>query len=274
MKLAVVGQGFVGKAYADWLEREGHDVIRYGLEPAWKGNAGRVAECDLVIVAVPTPTTLIGQDTRAIAGALRLAKTGAKVVIKSTVLPGTTDALQAANEHLTILHAPEFLEARNAAHDAAHPKRVVIGVPESRRDRFNEVARVIEVLPQSDHLMVVSARTAEFIKYAANAMLLSKVVVANVLFDASARLGADWSEVEDALGADPRIGPSHLSPFRDGGRGAGGPCFIKDFAALNMAVEDDLLMALEDRNIRLLRDSMKDTDLLDAVYGTEVEVAA
>ena len=108
MKIAVIGQGYVGAAYADWLESNGHDVIRHDIKPPHQ-NGHLISEAEMVIVAVPTPTTLQGQDITAVREAVGRAKAGATVVIKSTVLPGTTDALQAERPEIRLLHSPEEL---------------------------------------------------------------------------------------------------------------------------------------------------------------------
>ena len=96
-----------------------------------------------------------------------------------------------------------------------------------------------------------------------------------MLFDLFREGGADFETIREAMGADPRIGYSHLNPVHQGGRGAGGHCFIKDFAAFEelygkkMADQlgKDVLRALSLKNIDLLVKSNKDLDLLKGVYG-------
>ena len=113
-------------------------------------------------------------------------------------------------------------------------------------------------------------------------MLAMKVVQVNLVYDLAARLGADYAVLRDAIGADPRIGRSHLDPVHKSGhknakpgRGAGGDCFIKDFEAFRRlyakAVGDmqgnALLDATVEKNISLLLNSGKDAELLQSVYG-------
>lgn len=274
MKLAVIGQGYVGKSYADWLDSRGHSVIRYSLDPLYRGNRERVADAELVLIAVPTPTTPAGQDISAVREAVGLTKPGATIVIKSTVLPGTTDALQRQLPDRAILHAPEFLRAAHAAEDVARPSRTVIGLPADAPAGADRAVRlVIDTLPKALALFKTSARTAEFIKYAANAMLVAKVVIANALHDIAPE-GADWATIARALASDPRIGPSHLLPTANGKRGAGGHCFIKDLAALTGDRPGSFLDLLEAENRRLLEMTGKDIDILAAVYGERNEKAA
>jgi UDPglucose 6-dehydrogenase len=128
---------------------------------------------------------------------------------------------------------------------------------------------------------------AELVKCAGNVFLYQKVVFANMLADLSEKLGLDYSTVREAFGADPRIGHSHLMvqhesrPGEKPARGAGGHCFIKDFAAFralyikNMpedAAAASALKSIEQKNVDLLKASGKDADLLVGVYGPSLTV--
>lgn len=266
MKIAVIGQGFVGGAYSDFWESRGHKVIRYGLEPQFADNRDRVREAELVVVAVPTPTTPAGQDVGAVQAAVRLAAPGSVVIVKSTVLPGTTDRLQREWGPRRLLHVPEFLRARHALDDIRSAHRTVIGVPDESPDGIDEAVKDAQALFPAKALFKTSARTAEFIKYAANIMLIAKLVTANALFDA-VPAGSEWATVARALEVDPRIGPWGLQPAANGKRGAGGGCFVKDLAAFMDWTDSGFLSQLEGENRRLLGKTGKDLDLLAAIYG-------
>ena len=122
----------------------------------------------------------------------------------------------------------------------------------------------------------MGSKEAEIVKYAGNCWFYFKVIYMNLLYDLAGKLGVNWATVRDAMAADPRIGRSHLDPVHQGGRGAGGHCFIKDFAAFSFIygqlVADPLgrkvLESLRDKNIALLSETGKDADLLAGVYGT------
>src|SRR5688572_31146562 len=115
MKIGVIGQGYVGKAYADYLEATGdHTVIRYGLEPEFNDNIFAVGSNEIVLIAVPTPSPNRHQSLNDVRIALALVEEGRIAVIKSTMLPGSTVQLQKEYSHLTILHCPEFLSADTA----------------------------------------------------------------------------------------------------------------------------------------------------------------
>jgi UDPglucose 6-dehydrogenase len=283
-KIGFIGQGWIGKTYADDFEARGYETVRYGLEPEYAGNKEAVAVCDIVIIAVPTPTTPEGFDASIVEGVLELVGSGKIAVIKSTLLPGTTLALQAKYPDRIILHAPEFLRESNRVHDASHPDRNLIGIPEDS-ERFQEAAkRVLAVLPAAPYTQVMPATAAELVKYAGNVFLAYKVVFANMLYDLASALNLSYEQVQEAIAADPRIGPSHLSPVDASGhtdtpgRGAGGHCFIKDLEALRLLYASEVgdtegngvFDAVVAKNNQLLKDSGKDLDLLRGVYGSTV----
>jgi UDPglucose 6-dehydrogenase len=281
--IGFIGQGWIGKNYADDFEARGYTIVRYGLEPEYAGNKEAISECNVVFIAVPTPTTPEGFDSSALRSVLPLVGKGNIAVLKSTMLPGTTEELQNLFPDILVLNSPEFLREANAAYDAAHPGRNIIGIP-IEDPLYQEAAlKVLSVLPEAPFSKVMSARAAELTKYSGNVFLAMKVVYANMLYDFADALGVEYKSVRDALGADPRIGYSHLQPIDasghsdKSGRGAGGHCFIKDleaFRILHDSVRNDLegsalLAALIKKNNRLLLDSGKDIDLLEATYGPQ-----
>lgn len=280
--IGFIGQGFIGKNYADDFEKRGFSVVRYALEEPYVQNKEKIRECEIVFVAVPTPTTPEGADTSIVEKVLSLVGPGRIAVIKSTVPPGTTQKLQEKFSDSVVLHSPEFLVESTAVYDAAHPTRNIIGI--TKEEHRDEARKVLAVLPQAPVTLVVSSTESELIKYAANGFLFTKVVYANLLYDVCTALGADWEHVRDGIAADPRIGPSHLKPIdvsrhpgATPGRGAGGHCFIKDFAVLRelyarLLPQDEfgkgVLSMLEEKNKELLAKSGKDLDLLEGVYGS------
>jgi UDPglucose 6-dehydrogenase len=212
---------------------------------------------------------------------------GKIVVIKSTMQPGATESIQQTYPDVIVMHSPEFLREANAAYDAGHPARNIIGIPEQSEKYRDAAEQVLSVLPESQYSRVCSAREAEYIKYAGNGFLYMKVVFANLIYDLATSEGCDWSTVMEALAADSRIGPSHLKVMHESrpgvapGRGAGGHCFIKDMAALRELYERVLpndvlgaqyLRALESKNSQLLKDSGKDIYLLNLVYGEDIHI--
>lgn len=275
MKIGCIGQGWIGKNYANDFEARGYEVVRYSLEEPYVANKEEIANCDIVFIAVPTPTTQRGFDDSYVSAVLPLVGKGKTAVIKSTIIPGTTEKLQGLFPDVFVMHSPEFLVEATAAYDASHPNRNIVGIPKMNEVYRRKAEEVLRVLPRAPYAKVMAARDAEFVKYAGNCFLLTKVMFMNLLYDAVASTGSDWSSVREALVHDPRIGSSHTEPVHKTGRGAGGHCFIKDFEAFRELYRknvsdvrgESLLAALKEKNIDLLVNSDKDATLLEEVYG-------
>lgn len=282
--IGFIGQGFIGKNYANDFENRGYAVVRYARSAEYRVNKEKIKECDIVFVAVPTPSTPNGFDYSIVESVLPLVGKGKIAVIKSTILPGTTEALQKKFPHIFVLHSPEFLAERTAAHDAAYPNRNIIGIPKNTPTYRRKAKQVMAVLPRAQFERIMPVRDAELVKYGGNCFLYFKVIFANLLYNLADVNRIDWDNVCDSVAADPRIGKSHMEPIHASGhaqdkpgRGAGGHCFIKDFAAFgelySATVRDPLgkrvLEALRDKNNALLRESGKDLDLLESVYGRQ-----
>lgn len=273
-----IGQGFVGKAYADEFERRGFNTVRYSLEEPYRQNKDKIKECDIVFIAVPTPTTEKGFDDSIIRGAIKLVGNGKTAVIKSTILPGTTASIQKENPDIFVFHSPEFLTEVSAFWDAANPTRNILGIPESTKKYTDRAKKVLAVLPKAPFELVTGAEEAELIKYGGNCWFYFKVIFINMLYDMAKAKAIDWNIVRDAMAADPRIGRSHLDPVHKSGRGAGGHCFIKDFAAFDEMYRSTVgdvqgitvLESIRDKNIDLLLETGKDADLLKGVYGASL----
>src|SRR3989344_2872584 len=119
--IGFVGQGWIGRAYADNFEERGYSVVRYSLEKEYVGNKNKIKDCDIVFIAVWTPTTPNGFDDSVIRSVLKLVGKGKIAVIKSTILPGTTEKIQEDFPEIVLLYGPEFLSVASHVHDAAHP---------------------------------------------------------------------------------------------------------------------------------------------------------
>jgi UDPglucose 6-dehydrogenase len=201
--------------------------------------AGPVGEADAVFIAVGTPSrrgdghadlSYVHAAAREIAGAL---KGFTVVVTKSTVPVGTGDEVERIiretnpNADVAVASNPEFLREGAAIRDFKHPDRIVVGTDDERaRKAMGEVYRPL-YLNQAP-IMYTERRTAELIKYAANAFLATKITFINEIADLSEKVGADVQEVARGIGLDNRIG----SKFLNAGPGFGGSCFPKDTRAL------------------------------------------
>jgi UDPglucose 6-dehydrogenase len=182
------------------------------------------------------------------------------VVTKSTVPVGTADKVRAAvRESLGKRHArvefdmvsnPEFLKEGAAIADFMKPDRVIIGTDS---DRATELLRSLyePFTHNRDRMIVMDVRSAELTKYAANAMLATKISFMNELANLAERFGADIESVRIGLGSDPRIGYAFIYP----GVGYGGSCFPKDVQALQRSAQEvgydaSILAAVESVNDR------------------------
>lgn len=276
MKIGCIGQGFVGKNIADNLEERGMEVVRYSVEPEYLQNAEKISECEVVFIAVPTPTTPEGFSYTIVEEVLSLVGDGAVAIIKSTVLPGTTKKLQEKYPGITVLFSPEFLCEKTAAYDVANPIINVVGYPLNTEQQKAAAERVLSLFPESKYNHVVLAQEAELFKYAHNLQGYFRVILSNLLFEVSEKTGADWEAVREMMDEDVMMSPYYNNPIHKSGRGAGGNCFIKDMAAFrslyeNLIAEDkiglEVLRSLEKKNVALLRGTGKSADIVKGVYG-------
>lgn len=228
-------------------------------------SSSAVAHSDLQFIAVGTPPDEDGsadlQYVLAVAREIGRTMSCYKVIInKSTVPVGTADKVAATVKEVLeargqatdfdVVSNPEFLKEGAAVGDFLKPDRIVVGTHSARakvlmRDLYEPFNRN----HQRTHFMDV--RSAELTKYAANAMLATKISFMNELANIAERLGADIEEVRKGIGADPRIGYHFIYP----GCGYGGSCFPKDVQALErtamqVGYEAELLKAVEAVNSR------------------------
>ena len=231
------------------LNEGGIPIFEPGLEPIVQRNreAGRlrfstdvvasVAHGELQLIAVGTPPGEDGSaDMQYVLAAARAIgkhmKAWKVVATKSTVPVGTADRIRDALKEeskvpFAVVSNPEFLKEGAAVEDFMRPHRVIIGADDPRA-----VALLRQVYApfQRNHerLMVMSVRSAELTKYAANAMLATRISFMNEIANLAEVMGADVEEVRRGIGSDPRIGYQFLYA----GAGYGGSCFPKDVKAL------------------------------------------
>jgi UDPglucose 6-dehydrogenase len=185
------------------------------------------------------------------------------VIVKSTVPVGTADVVRQAigtvletrgvGGRFDVVSNPEFLKEGSAVEDFMKPDRIIVGTDNPRTE---EIVRALygPFNRNHDRLLVMDIRSAELTKYAANAMLATKISLMNEMANLAERLGADIEQVRLGMGTDPRIGYHFIYP----GCGYGGSCFPKDVRALEQAAaevgyEAQLLRAVEAVNERQKR---------------------
>lgn len=275
LQIGFIGQGWIGRNYAEEFEERGYRVVRYGLEEPYILNKDSLKECDVVFIAVPTPTTPDGFDDSIVREAVGLVGVGKIAVIKSTIVPGTTVSIQEQYPDRTVFYSPEFLSEATAREDVSNPFASIVGM--TKPEKQQEAAeKVLSILPLAPFTKIMTSTEAELFKYAHNTSGYVQIVFFNLLYDLAQKLGQSWENIEAAIKADPFISNRYSNPIHKSGRGAGGNCFIKDFAALKALFADvlgedtkgnDVFTAIEQKNIELLRMSGKDAKLLEGVYG-------
>jgi len=275
MKIGFIGQGYIGKGYADDFEHRGYEVVRYSMEPEYIENREKISECDVVLIAVPTPTTPQGFDDHIVREVLTLVGKGKVALIKSTLVPGTTKKLQELFPEIHILHSPEFLSRATAKEDAENPRRNIVGVAIDTPLYREKAQLVLDMLPKAPYELITVSDESELIKYINNTFFYTKTVFMNLLYDVAVAHGLSWDRIKDAMRHEPWIGEQHIDPIHRSGRGAGGPCLVKDFSAFithfNEVTSDSsgkaILEALEKKNLELLAETNKDQDLVHEIYG-------
>lgn len=256
-----MGTGMVGGAMQRYLTKKGFEIIAYD-PPKGLDDVVALGTADIIFICVPTPYDEArgGFDLSYVDAALALIPAGKIVVIKSTVLPGTTEKLQAQFPELKMLFSPEFLTEETADQDMSFPDRQIVGYTEKS---FTVVADVLQILPLAPFERYMPATEAEMVKYFGNTWFSVKVVFANQMYDMCQKLGVDYDTVRDGAAADKRIGRSHLEIFHKGSRGYGGKCLPKDTRALiqlgdRVGASMELLKAVEVINKALVAGTNKE----------------
>ncbi len=250
MRITIAGYGVVGR-YLESVFAPAHEVVLYD-PPQGLGRDEDLADCDFVIVAVPTPERPDGAaDTSMVEAVVAKAAPRTAIVIESTVPVGTTDRL-VRETGKPIVFVPEY-----AGETEGHPYREM-----SARTFFiyggeeapSKAARNLYAgtFPAAKHFMV-PASTAEMVKYMENAFLATKVAFCNEFFDLCAATGVDYDEARAMWLQDWRIGPSHTVVTPE--RGYDGRCLPKDVAAViatgrQLGVPMEILESVQRANAR------------------------
>ncbi|MEZ4433589.1 MAG: UDP-glucose/GDP-mannose dehydrogenase family protein [bacterium] len=312
MKICVVGTGYVGLVAGVCLAALGHEVTCADIDPekitalragripihepglaellaehrarfrATLDVRGAIAGAEVVFIAVGTPPRADGAAdlgaVLAVAATIGEAATRPlTVVTKSTVPVGTADRVAATlrrhgSHHHAVVSNPEFLREGRAVHDFLHPDRIVVGVDDARA--ADVMRAVYAPLLDGTTLHVMDVRSSEMTKYAANAMLATRISFINEIAALCDAVGADVEHVRAGMGSDARIGPHFLAP----GCGYGGSCFPKDVRALVTTARENgvrlgILDAVEETNHRQKqRFAASVVDALGAPRGKAVAV--
>ncbi len=248
-KIGIIGRGFVGSAAEFGFSAQTScdaEVRVYDKDPLKSTHTldETVNESDFIFLSVPTPSNLDGSMNidilESVLNDIQIVnkRKGNIVLIRSTILPGTTSKLAKKFTKLNIVFNPEFLTERSAKFDFINQARFIIG----GRKRFT--ARVAELFRWrfGDSIPCIETNwdTAEMIKYMNNCYFATKVSFMNEMYLVAQKHGhIDWDMAVEGFVRDGRIGHSHLSvPGPDGKLGFGGSCFPKDMQAMISFGED------------------------------------
>ena len=254
-KLGVIGHGYVGESQS-FAFSPSFDVRVYDKDSLKSTHSlNEVLDSDFVFVCVPTPMKKDGsQDLSFVENFFKTAKEGPIYIIKSTVIPGTTNLLNEKFKNLKIIFSPEFLTERTAKLDILTQTRIILG---GDKNLTSKVRNIYDIRFKNKTIIETDSLTAEYIKYMNNTFFASKVSIMNEFYRLAKQLGVDWETALYGFVSDQRIGDSHLNvPGPDGKLGFGGTCFPKDINAfISFAKKNNINM-----------------NVLEAAWKTNLEV--
>ena len=297
MKIGIIGLGFVGLSFACVLGSKKFQVLGYdsdirksrqlqnGISPFYEPHldetlasalkhgltivtdiAKVVNQCKFIFITVGTPQaddgsidlSMIKSVTSQIAGLLKRTKNNPTIIVKSTVIPGTSLQVilpilerisnKRAGKGFGLISNPEFLRESMAIYDTLNPHLIVLGG--NKNKHLKSLEKFYRVLHKDTPLIITNNQTAELIKYANNSFLATKISFINQIANLCQNIpGANVEDVSKAIGLDPRIG----TLFLNAGPGYGGSCLPKDIKAIinfsnKLGVKPILLDAVETIN--------------------------
>lgn len=237
--IGIIGFGIVGQALAFGFSQP-EVASKYHIKYFDKYKESSpleevVAASEFIFICLPTPMKDdesgidLSMIEETIAQIVPLIRTTDKIiVIKSTVVPGTTVSLEKKYPKTLFCFNPEFLTEANYLADFVNADRTIIGANSDLTSR-RVIALFRQRFPQQK-IFQTDSTTAEMVKYMANAFLSTKVIFGNEMFSICQALGIKYEEVKAMVAADRRIGPSHMDVTT--AKGFGGKCFPKDLVAL------------------------------------------
>ena len=268
-KIGIIGNGFVGSAVQHGFSPNvgvDAEVRVYDKDPIKSIHTleETVHESDFIFLSVPTPSNEDGSINIDIVDSTlndicELSDdynwvNDHVVLLRSTVIPGTTAKLQKKYKNLNIVFNPEFLTERSAKFDFINQSRFILGgssdyyvdkVGELFKWRFGESISILET----------NYETAEMIKYMNNCFFSTKISFMNEMYQISKKSNVNWEQAVSGFVTDGRIGHSHLNvPGHDGKFGFGGSCFPKDIQAIinfaeGLGVVPDVLKGVWNKNL-------------------------
>lgn len=240
MKIGVIGNGFVGKS-TNVLKNKNVSIYFYDINPSLCQPIGLtlndMKQCDIIFISVPTPMnkdkSICLDIVNSVISDLRHINYDGFIVIRSTVIPGTSD-------NLNVYFMPEFLTEKNFINDFKSNPLWIFGLLNSKTDeKFKETITKLFTYAyeseciESNKIKWMLNKEAEMVKYFRNTFLSVKVSFCNEMYQYCKLKGIDYETVRQVAASDKRIGLSHTQvPGHDNKLGFGGICFPKDTNAL------------------------------------------
>ena len=249
----IVGYGTVGQAHHRAAEWHGHECVGI-IDPPKGMTLGGYGDADFAFFCLPTPTEAgVVQVDHIVAGAIRYAQDQSATIIavRSTVPPGTCRSIQESTQR-PVLSNPEFLRAFDPERGAVNPAAVMIGGgPKGKHHLARQRLATFygNYVDSHDQIILTDWESAEFAKYASNALLAANVCLADELAQVAKSVGADWNAAYRVC----QLGELEPKTVRvdEDDRGFGGHCLPKDLEALNGFGETELLKHIQEYNERL-----------------------
>ncbi len=255
LKIGIIGVGMVGGAVYRYFKSAGFKVSVFDKFKKL-GSPEEVNEAEVVFICVPTPFKKNkGFKRAAVEESLKILKNNKIAVIKSTILPGSTEELQEKYPDLKLLFNPEFLSEKTADFDMKNPDVQIVGYTEKSKPLAK---KILKILPRALFEKIVRAKEAEMVKYFHNVHGAIKVIFANQMYDLCQAMGIDYEVVKKCAAASKHIlTDMYLNIWHHNYRGYGGSCFPKDIRALislgnKKGVKLELLKTAEKINNRLM----------------------
>ena len=235
-KIGIVGVGMVGGALKNYFEKQGASLLVYDKGKNF-GSMEEVNQADIIFVCVPTPFDKEKQsfDLSYVEETCNNISGNKTIVIKSTVVLGTTQKLQERYPQHKFLFNPEFLTELTADQDMNYPDRQIMGYT---KQSYAVSKDIMDLLPLAPFERIIPSTEAEMVKYFGNNWFAIKVAFANQMYDLCKKMGLDYNTVMKSAAADKRIGKSHLEVIHKDYRGYGGKCIPKDIKALIRFADD------------------------------------
>lgn len=238
--IGIVGAGVVGQAIIRGMLEYCGEMRVYDIVPEKCTHSLQdTMKSDFVFVQVPTNASETGYDLTHLKSFFeKIRGHRGRVVLKSTVVPGTTDWLSKEYDIPSLMFSPEHLTARCALADFCSPARNIVGVADGgRMEDAHELRKLYRKRFHGVQCLLMTAKEAELSKLAINAMFGWKVLAFNHVYDICQKLGCSFEAVRQGILTDGRITHSHSEAVFDGKRGLYGYCLPKEGSAFAYLVE-------------------------------------